>query len=666
MNGRRLAECAAFTLAVGLLIVVTDGAVAAQRDGQVGARDARAVATGTGVIAGVVVSAGDPSSPVRRASVLLASGQVAVPRTAVTDDQGRFAFVGLPDGNYTLAARKAAWVSAVYGARSASDSQGIPIAVANGQRIDGLRLPIARGAVVAGTVRLASGQPAQDVAVQVLKIRTVDGRRQLSTTAAPAQTDDLGRYRVFGLATGEYVVQARSQASLVRSRVTRQVTASEVRWGEELLAQAQSVSGVPADALQVPPPGSAVTYSTVYFPGTTFASDSSVVSLRAGEERLNVDFSLSLVPTAQISGTVVGPDGAPFLGAAIMLTPEDGGVSDVLSLMIRGGRSASGRDGTFSITGVTPGRYTVTARGTPRAPDAMIRLTPAAPANAEMVAALSMLGGMLGGANTATLWASEPIAVNGDDLPSLTLVLRDGLTFEGRVVLERGLDGGPEGGNDVPPNVTTLRITLAEPQSGDPIMAMMGRTLGMGTMAATPGEDGAFVVKGLVPGQYAISVGGRPMRVGLPGMPDAASGFVVKSIRWNDQDLADTGVTVQASGAVVDVVVTLTPEPSELGGMVLDASGRPTGAFPIVVFSDNRAFWTPGSRRVKQVQPASDGRFLVVGLPGGDYYLAAVTRLEPGDLENRQFLEDLIPAGLRITVGDGEKKTQDVKLAGGR
>jgi hypothetical protein len=55
----------------------------------------------------------------------------------------------------------------------------------------------------------------------------------------------------------------------------------------------------------------------------------------------------------------------------------------------------------------------------------------------------------------------------------------------------------------------------------------------------------------------------------------------------------------------------------------------------------------------------------VIGLPAGDYYLAAVTRLEPGDLANRRFLEDLVPASLHISIGDGEKKRQDLKLASG-
>jgi hypothetical protein len=182
-----------------------------------------------------------------------------------------------------------------------------------------------------------------------------------------------------------------------------------------------------------------------------------------------------------------------------------------------------------------------------------------------------------------------------------------------------------------------------------------------------PKEDGTFTVRGLMPGRYQVAVTGKAMRLNslVPGMPPAQTGWIVKSIRWKDQDLADTGIDLQAEVPVSGVVVTLTNQPAQLGGTVIDAAGRPTGAFPIVVFATDRAMWAPGSRRVLQAQPASDGKFSVIGLPAGEYYLAAVTRLEPGDLANRQFLEDLLPASLKITIRDGEKKTQDLKLAGG-
>ncbi len=631
----------------------------AQRDQRAPARDRPAEApVGTAVIAGVVMTQSEPQQPVRRVSVMLASGPIVMPRTAVTDDEGRFEFTGLAAGNYTLVGQKPAWVTAVYGARSASDTQGIPVAVTDGQRVAGLRLPMMRGAVVAGVVRLASGQPARDLAVQLLQVRTLDGRRQTTTVAAPAPTNDLGAYRVFGLPPGDYVVQARSQPNFGQGPELRQVTEAEVRWGDQQLAQAQaqSLTAAAAAIADPPPPGPAVTYTSVYFPGTTLASDAAVITLRAGEERLGVDFSLSLVPTAKVSGTVRGPGGDPAAGATVTLQPE-GGSDDLIGILMGGGRAATRPDGSFALTGVTPGRYSLIVRATPQRAGS----APVSAAETQMAEALAMataMAGAMGGMrdNPATLWASEAIAVNGQDLGPLALELREGLTITGTVVA----DGGA-----VPPDVAAVRITVSRPSAGDRATAMVSGA--MSASASAPKEDGTFAVRGLMPGTYQVGVSGKPMRLNaiIPGMAPAGTGWVVKSIQWRGQDLADSGIELQADVPVTGVVVTLTSRPAELGGRVLDASGRPTGAFPIVVFSADRGRWGAGSRRVAQAQPASDGKFMVVGLPAGEYFLAAVTRLEPGDLADRQFLEDLLPSSLRITIGEGEKKTQDLKLVSG-
>jgi hypothetical protein len=657
MNAR--VRTAAVRIGAGLVAVAAlTGTLFAQvqRDRQTPARDRAAIApTGTGAIAGVVVVA-DPASgaerpqPVRRATVMLASGLTVVPRTAATDDEGRFEFTGLAAGNYTLVTQKPAWVSSVYGARSASDTQGIPIAVVDGQRVDGLRIPLSRGAVVAGTLRYASGVPASNVAVQVLRVSRVDGQRQVTMVAQPGETNDLGAFRVFGLAGGDYVVQARPTQFGLGVASGRVVTEAEVRWGDQKLAQAQGT----AEAVEPPPPGQAVTFSMVYFPGTPVVSDATVLTLRMGEERGGVDFTVTPVPTGNVSGTVLTPDGDPAAGATVTLE-HDVSDGDVLGRLMGGSRATTGRDGRFTLSGVTPGKYTVTVRGTPRpAPGA-----PTPPTGGEADLGLAMMAafaGMGGAENPATLWTTDTVSVNGLDVGPLTFQLRDGLTVEGTVVADTG---GP------PADASDVRISLARPTGGDPTAAAMSRMFNSSTGALK--ADGTFAVKGLVPGRYVLTASGKAMRtaVVIPGMPLGKTGWVVKSIRWRELDLADTGIDLRPDVPVTGVVVTLTNRPSELSGTVIDQAGRPTGAFPIVVYSVNRAHWGAGSRRVVQAQPASDGKFSVIGLPAGEYLLAAVTRLEPGDLESPQFLDELVPSAVRLTMGDGEKKTQDVKLAAG-
>jgi hypothetical protein len=69
-----------------------------------------------------------------------------------------------------------------------------------------------------------------------------------------------------------------------------------------------------------------------------------------------------------------------------------------------------------------------------------------------------------------------------------------------------------------------------------------------------------------------------------------------------------------------------------------------------------------GSRRTKTVRAATDGKYRIGNLPAGDYYLCALTEYDPVTSSDPDFLEQLVAQSIRITVSDGEKKTQDLKL----
>jgi hypothetical protein len=67
---------------------------------------------------------------------------------------------------------------------------------------------------------------------------------------------------------------------------------------------------------------------------------------------------------------------------------------------------------------------------------------------------------------------------------------------------------------------------------------------------------------------------------------------------------------------------------------------------------------------VQQARPASDGRYRVTGLPPGEYYISAATDVEEGELYESSFLNLLVTGAFKITLGDGEKKVQDLRLSG--
>ena len=122
---------------------------------------------------------------------------------------------------------------------------------------------------------------------------------------------------------------------------------------------------------------------------------------------------------------------------------------------------------------------------------------------------------------------------------------------------------------------------------------------------------------------------------------------------------------VKPGDTLSGLVVTFVDQASEIAGTLFDAAGRPTPEFSIVVFATDRALWSQLSRRIRATRPASDGTFKITGLPAGTYHLAAVTDYEPNEIYDPAFLELLQGASYKITLGDGEKKRQDLKVAGG-
>jgi hypothetical protein len=171
-----------------------------------------------------------------------------------------------------------------------------------------------------------------------------------------------------------------------------------------------------------------------------------------------------------------------------------------------------------------------------------------------------------------------------------------------------------------------------------------------GEFALTPAADGTFSFSAIVPGRWAISA-----------EPPRGSAWTLKSITAGGREL-DGFIEVAVGDRVQDIVVTLTDRPSELAGTLQDARGRPATEYFVIAFPTDRAGWTPVSRRIQSVRPASDGSFVIKGLPGGEYYLAALTDVEPGEWLSAEFLAQVMPVGVRVRVADGQRTSQILQI----
>ena len=86
----------------------------------------------------------------------------------------------------------------------------------------------------------------------------------------------------------------------------------------------------------------------------------------------------------------------------------------------------------------------------------------------------------------------------------------------------------------------------------------------------------------------------------------------------------------------------------------------------MIVFPADKTYWLPDSRRILTARPATDGQFAFRGIqgpPAGEYLLAAVTDLRPGEQFDAVFLDALSKQAIKLTIGPGEIKKQDVKIA---
>lgn len=617
--------------------------------------------TGTASISGVVMSDASPSRPVRRVMVTLGSGgAMKVPLAAITDDNGVFAFANLPAGAYTLVGMRPAWVPTAYGTKTYGRGSGVPISLAAGQQLTGVALKMLHGSVITGTIRDASGRPATDVEMILMTVQAQNGRRKVTPVLQSATVDKRGEYRIYGLAPGDYMLRAQPPPRMGAGEL-RPTTPAELEWAKmAAVAQGAAAPGVTADVPPPPPNGRPVAFAPTYYPGTPDVAGATVVTLGANEERAGVDFSTTMVPIASISGRVIATDGQPPRNAtATLQLAQTSGTSviDMLMGMVGSAGVRVGADGRLSGSGIMPGRYRLLVRGAPGGGGtgadrgaAGLDLGGAAGAAAAMA---GMLAGSVGG---ATLWASEDLDINGRDIEGLELRLQPGLTMSGTVAFE---------GEDPKEPVDASRVTIMLNPASREAKSALEMMAGMfsGTMGGATKER-TFTVAGITPDTYRATFnppGANPVF----GNSAGTGGWVLKSAMLNGKDLADLPFEIRPGDEIKGVVLTFTKSVTQISGKVQDAGGRPVSGFPIVVFPTERGFWSPGSRRILSAKPASDGTYKVSGLPAGEYYLCALTDLDPNDLYDAAFLDQLVAGSFKITLSEGEKKVQDLRLGGG-
>jgi hypothetical protein len=263
------------------------------------------------------VIGGETGAPLRRATVRVYGEGIEGGRTATTDETGKYEIKDLPASRVQLSASKGGYATVNYGQRRPLQP-GRMLDLSDGQTLE-LDFNLPRGGVITGRIIDEFGEPAVGVRVSAARWFYMNGKRQLMPARA-AGTDDLGRFRIFGLPAGDYYV----------------------------MASAGSPDGFSMEA-----PGE-VGNATTYYPGTASTAEAQRVRVVAGAENSAANFTLVSARTAKVSGLVLDSGGRPVGSGWLMMVQTSG---PGMFTMAPGGQIHP--DGTFSVAGVSPGEYAI-------------------------------------------------------------------------------------------------------------------------------------------------------------------------------------------------------------------------------------------------------------------------------------------------------------------
>ena len=533
--------------------------------------------TGTAVIRGFV-TASDTGTALRRAQVRAFSSDGRGGGVAQTDAQGRYEIKDLPAGRYTLSATKSGYVSMQYGQRRPGNAPGTPLEIADTQIAEKVSFALPRGAAVGGRIVDEFGEPVSTVQVMAARYMFQAGSRRLVQAGAEGgsdRTDDQGSYRLYGLPPGEYYITASLRN--------------------------MSMNFGPAQVSQGPMDG----YAPTYYPGTTSLGEAQRVTVRAAQDLQNVSFALAAARLSRVSGRALNASGEPMIGAQVMAQSRDSNMA--MAMMMRGS-SMVRPDGTFQISGLAPGSYTLNVQP--------MRMGPNVDPNPEI--------GRL------------DVTVSGGDLENLLIVAARGGIVRGHVVTD---DGTP------PPFKPQQFRVFANP--ADPDQQMFG-----GGSQPKVNDDFTFEITGLAD------------RVLIMASVDAMGGsWSLKHVFREGTDLIDRGLDVPPGTVVEDIQLVLTQQVTELSGAVTDDRNRPVTDATVIIFPADRELWRLGSRRLRIARPDTEGKYRMRIVPGEDYLVIAVQNLEQGQQGDPEFLDRAREAAARLSINEGEKKVLDVKLS---
>lgn len=409
---------------------------------------------------------------------------------ATTDDSGAFKFSQVEPGQYLLRAQKNGFVPQSYGARRPGMGGGTTLTLAPGQEMANIFLKLTPQAVLMGKVVDADGEPMPRCQVMALQQRNLQGKKQWAPGGGGAMTNDVGEYRIAQLAPGHYILQA---------------SPMRMYYGMEIT--------------EAPKDGVEEGYVTTYYPNAMDIGQAVPVEVPAGGEMRAIDFKMPKSRVFRVKGKLVDAAGTPVTNVPLSLVRT--GDSNMFAFLGMGAAIARNKDGSFEITGVTPGSY------------------------------ILMAPGAMNGEKRRSIYV--PVEVTTKNVENVVAVATEGTDLTGTVRVE----------GDEKAQIGSMNISL------QPLTTMFGFS------NARVKDDKTFTLGGAMPGKYRVNANGGPdntyVKAILYGGQDVlTSGIDLTGEVSGSLEIVLAGNAGKVTGVVQDdkkpaagVMVVLVPEASK-------------------------------------------------------------------------------------------------------
>jgi protocatechuate 3,4-dioxygenase beta subunit len=537
-----------------------------------------------GTISGHVYR-GDTGEPLPKASVILTPSQdrtqansnsQVLRQVTRTNSDGSFSFANVSPGRYTARAEHVGYLAQQFGQGEGRGGAEI-FTVSPGQSRDKIDFRLGPAGVISGNIRDEDNEPMEGVVISVVRLRYARNGARQEVTSQIVTTDDLGNYRLFGLLPGFYYVR---------------------------------VAGSARDT-QAEGPTTGVAYRPTYYPGTGSIDDAQRVQVAPGVETPGISFTVGTQTTHTISGTVLDTSG-PSDTRRFMVTASRGTISaGQIGMGFTTGQMSrvSSPDGTFAISGLPSGEYTLTARSMQ----------------------VSQQGGSITSisaqnpAESDTGYATVRVA-DGD--ARVNIPVSRPSSIKGRVIVE---------GTRQPPS-QGMRLTL---------QGVFGAAPGNNTQNPALDANGAFELRDIGSGQYTFNIAGGQNQLYL------------KQVACSGKDYSVQPITLESGIALNDCVLTLGTDAGTFSGQVTD-SGKPVQGLVVIAIPESSDL-RPLGRYTFTGKTDADGNYQIAGVIPGDYLLFAVTANDEQTYFAPDFAEKNIRDAERITIHANETKTVNPK-----